>query len=95
MIQVIMIGMICGPAPHGAGGLKSVYGQRFDYRRKSRPARGGWIEIILGQCKDLNAESRPARGGWIEIPIYRKSAVQQLRPAPHGAGGLKSIWTKL
>ena len=33
--------------------------------------------------------SRPARGGWIEIMHHRFYRCLDLRPAPHGAGGLK------
>ena len=35
-------------------------------------------------------KSRPARGGWIEIARYPSCGWKQHRPAPHGAGGLKS-----
>ena len=34
--------------------------------------------------------SRPARGGWIEISYRKDDDQKQERPAPHGAGGLKS-----
>ena len=36
---------IPGPAPQGAGGLKSKNAIAFAADATSRPARGGWIEI--------------------------------------------------
>ena len=35
------------PAPHGAGGLKSVFSINYVRKEESRPARGGWIEITM------------------------------------------------
>ena len=34
-----------GPAPHGAGGLKSRWRLWAARRLSSRPSRGGWVEI--------------------------------------------------
>ena len=34
--------------------------------------------------------SHPSRGGWIEIPGFTYSYYDELRPTPHGVGGLKS-----
>ena len=57
-----------------------------------RPARGGWVEIRPLYAESLGtAESRPARGGWVEINLRHPRHYLQRRPAPHGAGGLKSI----
>ena len=36
-------------------------------------------------------ESRPAWGGWIEIDCLREFWMQEVGPAPHGAGGLKYL----
>ena len=38
----------------------------------------------------VTLKSRPARGGWIEILFVPKTLCLGARPAPHGAGGLKS-----
>ncbi len=60
---------------------------------RSRPARGGWIEIRAEpRAPVLGAESRPARGGWIEIHRCKRLLHRTSRPAPHGAGGLKSFY---
>ena len=58
----------CCPAPHGAGGLKSVYLCGGHRQKASRPAWGGWIEIFWQIILFLIGASRPAWGGWIEIP---------------------------
>ena len=34
--------------------------------------------------------SHPARGGWIEIVRGMEFLLAQIRPTPHGVGGLKS-----
>ena len=46
-----------GPAPHGAGGLKSQALCLMQPGSGSRPARGGWIEISVGRRK------KPSRSG--------------------------------
>ena len=79
------------PAPHGAGGLKSAHKDKGGTKGRSRPARGGWIEIETHVYLRCTGTSRPARGGWIEIPSQRTAPVKNAGPAPHGAGGLKSV----
>ena len=60
-----------GPAPHGAGGLKSSSADTPAQTISSRPARGGWIEILCEKWSETeHAGSRPARGGWIEMDRY-------------------------
>ena len=61
------IDVMQGPAPHGAGGLKSNGTVGFLKSKRSRPAWGGWIEIFSGGPEPASGTSRPARGGWIEI----------------------------
>ena len=41
---------IRGPAPHGAGGLKSVKSLKSLQGPVSRPARGGWVEITQSEA---------------------------------------------
>ena len=54
-----------GPAPHGAGGLKSAYGLSTIFTVVSRPARGGWIEIIIRQ-KEMGMLVVPPRTGRVD-----------------------------
>ena len=74
-----------GPAPQGAGGLKSVRRRGNRHFRPSRPARGGWIEITITTDPLVHVGSRPARGGWIEITITTDPLVHVgSRPARGG-----------
>ena len=56
-----------GPAPQGAGGLKSLDIHDEYNEAESRPARGGWIEMYRPPSRSTAEASRPARGGWIEM----------------------------
>ena len=78
------------PAPHGAGGLKSVFLFPGIVLLMSRPARGGWIEIfdVEGSNKKRVGPAPHGAGGLKLNGIL--SECKELSPAPHGAGGLKS-----
>ena len=51
-----------GPAPQGAGGLKSFQAAGQRGRTESRPARGGWIEISLADYELGNTKVPPRKG---------------------------------
>ena len=69
LILLQLVDPVRGPAPQGAGGLKSESAPSAYPMPKSRPARGGWIEIHVCESGQLAQSSRPARGGWIEIKV--------------------------
>ena len=51
-----------GPAPHGAGGLKSMLPTKPMRNKKSRPPRGGWIEINAPNKADEEQKSPAPHG---------------------------------
>ena len=53
---------IAGPAPQGAGGLKSGVCCRAIGQQLSRHARGGWIEIMLLLIMWIAALVPPRKG---------------------------------
>ena len=78
-----------GPAPHGAGGLKSALNAASIEIVLSRPARGGWIEICELIYKLLRYRPAPHGAGGLKYPCLGRGCSAHSRPAPHGAGGLK------
>ena len=53
-VVLLLLPHCAGPAPQGAGGLKSLVVRQIGEDPRSRPARGGWIEIITdsSNCQD-------------------------------------------
>ena len=64
---IFVMGVVirAGPAPHGAGGLKSSYVVLCESRQASRPAWGGWIEILV-TAKAPGGRSVPPRMGRVD-----------------------------
>ena len=74
-----------GPAPHGAGGLKSPAECPLADPRGPAPHGAGGLKYDSGRLKKYNATSRPARGGWIEIGWrYAIRSPGKSRPARGG-----------
>ena len=56
-----------GPAPHGAGGLKSFWHPPECLSTCPAPHGAGGLKSNIGKSYAMQLSSRPARGGWIEI----------------------------
>ena len=81
---------LCGRAPRGACGLKSMSSGAWLRGARSRPARGAWIEITASSSRWAGRSlSRPVRGAWIEIEPHQFPGHRRRRRAPRGARGLK------
>ena len=77
-----------GPAPQGAGGLKSLRRRRNRHFRRPAPQGAGGLKFPLGPLGRQCGGPTPQGAGGLKSVAFAVAKIDAC-PAPQGAGGLK------